>query len=246
MARFYLADKETLDTVNTNIGATSDTNGTTVTGSLFGKLNALLTMWTSARAAKIDSTAVDAAAAKTSAAQAVTNTATSNTANSNGILSQKLSYIIQQVASLDSRIGNLESKPTGGGQKIPTLGDCRNSIPVNYNNGTWCVGAVTIAEAGVLYSVSDVSSTFGLLKGAIVTVDGRAYPELGQPSSGNHKYLSQTKDGLIKWMTEAEVAGSVPIRFQSSCRVDINTNGAGNTMPTVRACYETYQDIGGV
>lgn len=241
MGRTYLADKETLDNVNTKVGSNGDSNTT----SLFGKLNALLTSWTSARAAKVDTIATDASSAKTNASQAVTNTTTNNTSSATGILSQKLSYIIQQITSLDSRIGNLEAKPSGSTQKVPTLGDCRNSLPVNYNNGTWCVGAVTIAEAGVLHSVSDVSATFGLLKGAIVTVDGRAYTELGQPSTGNHKYLAQSKDGQIKWMTEAEVAGSVPIRFNSSCRVDINTNGPGNTMPAIRVCYETYKNIGG-
>lgn len=244
MGRTYLADKETLDNVNTNIGNTGDTNGTTVTGSIFGKLNVLLSLWTSARAAKVDSTSADASSAKTSASQAASNTATSNTANANGTLSQKLTYIINEAAKILSRVDGIAAN-TGGEQKVPTLGDCRNPIPVNYNNGTWCVGAVTINEAGVLHSVSDVSLTFGLLKGAIVTVDGRAYPELGQPPSSTHKYLAQTKDGEIKWMTGTDVAVSVPIRFSTGCRVDINTNGAGNTMPSIRVCYETYKDIGG-
>lgn len=56
--KVYIADKPTLDVVDTKIGATTDTGGTTTAGGIFAKLNAILQQflsnWTVARAEKID------------------------------------------------------------------------------------------------------------------------------------------------------------------------------------------------
>ena len=59
--KIYIADKETLDTINNRIGSTTNAAGTTTTGSVFGKLNAIISSiasfvanWTAARAAKVD------------------------------------------------------------------------------------------------------------------------------------------------------------------------------------------------
>lgn len=76
--KIYIADKETLDmiradTVNIKgkVGATTDTGGNTSSGTLFAKLNAIISsiashvaIWTSARASKIDTIATDAATVK--------------------------------------------------------------------------------------------------------------------------------------------------------------------------------------
>lgn len=59
--KLFLADKKTLDEVNTKVGATTDPGGTATAGSLMGKLNALISSlfnhvsnWTAARAANLD------------------------------------------------------------------------------------------------------------------------------------------------------------------------------------------------
>lgn len=59
--KIYLADKKTLDDVNTKVGATTDPGGTATAGSVMGKLNALISSllnhvsnWTAARAANLD------------------------------------------------------------------------------------------------------------------------------------------------------------------------------------------------
>ena len=59
--KIYLADKQTLDAVNTKVGATTDTGGSANAGTLMGKLNALISSllnhvanWTAARAANLD------------------------------------------------------------------------------------------------------------------------------------------------------------------------------------------------
>lgn len=109
--KIYIADKQTLDTVNTNtadtrakVGATGDTGGSATAGSIFAKINAiishLLTNWTAARAAKVDN--MDAAVStRQSEANAASryntlnaNTGVNNTPSATGTLSQKLSHII--------------------------------------------------------------------------------------------------------------------------------------------------------
>ena len=66
--------------VETLIGATGNTGGTTSAGTVFGKLNALLTSWTSTRAGYVDNIR--------------SYTVTNNTASKTGVLSAKASYII--------------------------------------------------------------------------------------------------------------------------------------------------------
>lgn len=65
--------------IDSKIGTTTDTGGTSLAGGIFAKLNKLLTDWTTTRASRIDSI--------------YTNTNTSTTSSSTGTLSQKLNYI---------------------------------------------------------------------------------------------------------------------------------------------------------
>ena len=106
--KVILADKETLDAVNSKVGAANDTGGNQSSGTLMGKLNALLSgiathvaNWTAARAANLDA----AVSSRQSEANALarydsisTNTGPNNTASATGTLSQKLSHIISLLA----------------------------------------------------------------------------------------------------------------------------------------------------
>ena len=65
--------------IDSKIGTTIDTGGTSSAGGIFAKLNKLLTDWTTTRASRIDSI--------------YTNTNTSTTSSSTGTLSQKLNYL---------------------------------------------------------------------------------------------------------------------------------------------------------
>ena len=79
------------------IGATGNTGGSTSAGTVMGKLNALLTSWTSTRAGYVDRLANSTYGLdkiKTDTGNAVTNTATNNTASKTGVLSAKLAYVI--------------------------------------------------------------------------------------------------------------------------------------------------------
>lgn len=122
--KVYLADKETLDGIKNNVGNTADKGGGTGAGTIFAKLNAIIssiapfvTAWTAERAAKIDNidakvNTIDSAAssiydratnALNAADAARSNTEAEHTPLATGKLSQKLSYIIQQCANLGQK-----------------------------------------------------------------------------------------------------------------------------------------------
>lgn len=86
--------------IDSKIGTTTDTGGTSSAGSIFAKINKLLTDWTSTRAGRIDSI--------------YTNTETSTSSSSTGTLSQKLNYIKGLIGtSGDSGTNTIFGKLTG-------------------------------------------------------------------------------------------------------------------------------------
>lgn len=105
--KIYIADKQTLDDMSAKVGSTNNTGGTTSAGTIFGKLNAIISSiasfvanWTAARAAKVDnldatvSSRQSESNAESRYNQLNTNTGVNNTASATGTLSQKLSHII--------------------------------------------------------------------------------------------------------------------------------------------------------
>lgn len=105
--KIFIADKTTLDEINTKVGATNNTGGTASAGTIFAKLNAIISniashvaAWTAARAAKVDNldTTVSSRQSEANALSRYntlnTNTGVNNTASATGTLSQKLSHII--------------------------------------------------------------------------------------------------------------------------------------------------------
>lgn len=62
------ASQTSINTVTTSIGATNNTGGTATAGSIFAKLNKLLTDWTTSRAEKIDTIATDVGTVKSNVA----------------------------------------------------------------------------------------------------------------------------------------------------------------------------------
>lgn len=113
--RIYIADKETLDSLNSKVGTTNNTGGSATAGTIFGKLNAIISSiashvaaWTAARATKVDNldTTVSSRQSEANALsrynQLNTNTGVNNTASATGTLSQKLSHIINTVSSVPS------------------------------------------------------------------------------------------------------------------------------------------------
>ncbi len=92
--------------IDGKIGTTTDTGGTASAGSIFAKINKLLTDWTSTRAGRIDSI--------------YANTETSTSSSSTGTLSQKLNYIKGLIGtsgdsgttSVFGKLNNIEKKHT--------------------------------------------------------------------------------------------------------------------------------------
>ena len=113
--KIHIADKQTLDDVNSKVGATGNTGGTASAGTIFGKLNAIISniaahvaAWTAARAAKVDNldTTVSSRQSEQNAYDRYNilnqNTGVNNTASATGTLSQKLSHTINTVNTRQS------------------------------------------------------------------------------------------------------------------------------------------------
>lgn len=129
--KVFIADKPTLDEVNSKIGETSNSGGTAGAGTLFAKINAIFTNldyhvrnWTMVRAAKVDNldSTVSSRQSEANAASRYntlnSNTAVNNTASATGTLSQKLSHIINLIASsgqkkLASKVVNFTTAAAG-------------------------------------------------------------------------------------------------------------------------------------
>ena len=88
------AQNDEVTQVNQKVGSTADSGGSSTAGSVFAKLNKVISditthmgRWTNTRAGYIDTINTNSTTAKN-------YTVTNNTANKTGVLSQKLSYLI--------------------------------------------------------------------------------------------------------------------------------------------------------
>lgn len=88
------AQNDEVTQINQKVGSTADSDGSSTAGSVFAKLNKVISdmashtgWWTSTRAGYIDTI-------NTNATNTKNYTVTNNTANKTGILSQKLTYLI--------------------------------------------------------------------------------------------------------------------------------------------------------
>ena len=202
--RTFIADKATLDavkattdTVNTNtadtrskVGTTTDTGGSATAGTLMSKINAVLawlfgTLWDSVAQLHTvaDNTYAQAVNTLNVANSASVNTATNNTPSTMGTLSQKLSYIIQQLGTMGQK--KLNSKQisfttsatgthtileiTGGGQfefaqtsmgtssAVLTFEIDGESIVFNTGTGTAGIGRVTLYPQNRLQRLANIT-----------------------------------------------------------------------------------------
>ena len=141
------AQESTVSGINTKIGETGNTGGSATAGSVFAKLNKLITditthmgRWTSARAGYIDTINSNAASAKTAAANAQNYTATNNTASKTGILSQKGSYIISLLENAAYGLNALKTAVSSSNAGIrPSLTGTGTTV---YNNTARIAGYI--------------------------------------------------------------------------------------------------------
>ena len=263
--KVYLADKATLDSVKTTVEAVNSGVGSvsakvnavdTNVAEVSTKMNTIDTK-IGTMAGKVEVVEAAVGSISTDASLAVVNsenaakyaflaadqTAQNNVGNSQGNIHGKLSYLIdlftQYIGGYPVGPVDVDCPP----QKILVRGD-NPEIPCTPNSGNWHIGAVRIAVPGVVHSVYNNSPT-QWSKNTRVTIDNNVY-ELGRPNMGDMYYIVQTKDGQIIYTNAAGLATTIPIRFKNQFIVDVETNGVGNTMPTLRVCYETYHDYPGV
>lgn len=233
--KIYLADKPTQDqikagvddanaslstvdtrisNVQSNVGNTGDTVGSSTTGSIFGKLNSLLTsmanhlaVWSSARATKIDniSTAV----------------ANSNVANATGTLSQKLSHIIGLFAGVTPKV--LVSKSALKRWSVAAT----NSFV--YASGAGVFHRLYLSHIDPAY-VTDVR----------IAIDGKSYSLSGY-SGDAAAYIARDRTGVIGIIpaTSEEADHTLPLYFKTSLSITVIT--ASTTLVTAKAAYDVYE-----
>ena len=241
--KIFLADKETLDTVNRNVsdvhgrvGTTTDTGGSTTAGTIMGKLNALISSiasnaasWTAARAAKVDN--LDAAVStRQSEANALarynsisTNTGPNNTASATGTLSQKLSHIINLVSSngqktLASKTVNFVVAAAGTHTILNISGS--GMFDFSYTNMGSNTSPVTIEIDGQA-QVFNVEVGTKYIFGSIYGAGSRLY--------------SVTSNGV----SATHFAASKPVYFKRSLKITMTTELA--TEMFFRGNYSIYE-----
>lgn len=132
------AQESTVSEIDTKIGETGNTGGSTTAGSIFAKLNKIISdltthmgRWTATRAGYIDTINSNAASAKTAATNAQNYTATNNTASKTGILSQKIAYVISLLENTTYGLNALKTSTNLFGVVAKT-GAIWNPDSVNY------------------------------------------------------------------------------------------------------------------
>lgn len=103
------AQNDEVTQVNQKVGSTADSGGSSTAGSVFAKLNKVISditthmeRWTSTRAGYIDTI-------NTNSTNVKNYTVTNNTANKTGVLSQKLSYLINLLENGNYGLSALKS-----------------------------------------------------------------------------------------------------------------------------------------
>lgn len=251
-----VSNNETINEINTKIGVTTDTSGTTSSGTIFAKLNSIIsslvtislntrlipaistmvetlsTRFTADRATKIDTTAINVS-------QIETYTQNNNTPSATGTLSQKMSQAINDIAAVKTAVS--------------ASGKYSCSKRLNYTVGT--TGRLTVLNitgAGwidMIYSPSFFQP--GQTSTVYVTVDGTTYTHTIQSGTGNSGqyavFRKDTSSYPFYYMESGSVSSSTmswfrQFEFSKSFKLElqvINVPSGGNNY--VQAAYGVYQ-----
>lgn len=199
-----IADKETQDEIKNSIGNTNESGGTSLTGSIFAKLNKILADWTSVRAAKIDTIDTNSATASTKATEAAnygseikTQVAVNNTPSKTGTLSQKATQIINDLATVKTAVEK-------GGKVLVSK---RTTLRIN-SAGKYTL--VNVSGSGEFYNCRIYSA---YITDIAVMIDGVQY-NIGKPTGlyfMNHSPLSERYFRFGKNLNDM-----IPIKFKKS------------------------------
>lgn len=208
--KIYIADKETLDLVKnavnavnantadtrTKVGTTADTGGTASTGTIFGKLNAIISSiathvanWTAARAANLD-------------AQVSSRESEANAAVRHEATAQALSNMTADIASINAGV-NVSARRLSAKKVVA-------SVP----RGTTAT-VLNVTGAGVFHGgyigCNSASST------CVITLDGVDYAVVNSNSGVFGRVLNSPN--MFDTVTGAHTA--VPAEFKESLSISV-------------------------
>ena len=233
--KIFIADKQTLDDVHSKVGSTTNTGGTASAGTIFGKLNAIISSiashvanWTAARAAKVDNLDAKVSSRQSEADAASrynqlnTNTGINNTASATGTLSQKLSHIINLFSTnkqkhLASKTVSVNVSTTGTHTLLNITGPGQFFVAyVNYMGDNYA--PITFEIDGVPYTYRDYANSSYYIAQTI-------------------RFPSKVLDFFSSYTDSAQLM--IPIYFTQSFKVTVNvTNAASRAFAAQYAIYE--------
>lgn len=233
--KLFIADKQTLDEVNSKVGATNNTGGTASSGTIFGKLNAIISRiaahvenWTAARAENLDekvSTRQSEANALSRYNTLNTNTGVNNTASATGTLSQKLSHIINLFSTnkqkvLVSKAVTVNIASAGTHTLVNVTGGGQFEFASTSNMGTGSADPLTITVDGVPYLFQDIPTYAYILQS--LRNSGKLWTYFSNQSAIE------------------EIGAMVrPVHFKNSLVITVTTQDA--TERSFRANYAVYE-----
>lgn len=250
-----IADKETLDatksavdsikttveTINTNtdglgdkIGITTDGQASATSGTVFAKLNKIISdiaahvaQWTAARAAKIDSIDTNSATASTKATEAAnygneikTQVAVNNTPSKTGTLSQKATQIIEDVEELNTGMSDVNVKLQDIAKEA-TVAEINNKIGTEGDADTQptLFGRLAQVKKVLLEKLAEVLTKISGIDGKIGTSGDTA---------GSTTLFGQVKDISTKFenIRQSSLTGEGKIAYQNSQTYSLSINSA--------------------
>lgn len=219
--KIYIADKQTLDDVHSKVGSTNNTGGTATTGTLFAKLNAIISNiashvanWTAARAAKVDN--LDAAiSSRQSEANALsryntlnTNTGVNNTASSTGTLSQKLSHAINAISSRQS--------------------EADAASRYNALNGNTAINNTASATGTLSQKLSHIINLFSTTKQKVLV---SKFANIRIESAGTHTLVNVVGGGKVEFIWVSSMGNSnAPLTITVDGVSQVYNNLSGDTI----------------
>lgn len=173
------------------IGTTGDTGGSATSGTIMGKLNALLTSWTSTRAGYVDRLANGTYGLDKIKADTTTN----NTGSKTGILSQKLSYLI---SLLENTTYGLSAIKTA----INNNSSSSNSVIKSIQRGSTSIGYQKQVATATINAVN-MNKAFLITTGFIDANTESNSPQTYRAEITNSTTLTFNcayyADGIISW-----------------------------------------------
>ncbi len=177
-----VAQNEEVVQINRKVGSTADSGGSSAAGSIFAKLNKVISdiethmgRWTSTRAGHIDTI-------NTNATNVKNYTVTNNTANKTGVLSQKLSYLINLLENGTYGLNVLRNTAKyyvigSSGMTSETIAKNVNCTAVASSNGALFVGKwVPKHDGRVIARISLTRTASGTVKLYTATISNSRKP----------------------------------------------------------------------